>query len=135
MIPEFIRAHRPLFIWLASLSALTFLGTILMIPVLIIRMLPDFFDPEQRAIYLQRRHPVMRFILVLLKNILGLLFFFSGFVMLFMLGQGLLTMLIGLSLINFPGKRNLERYIIQHPRVLPVINSLRKKAGKEPLRL
>lgn len=135
MIPEFIRTHRPLFIWLTSLSALTFFGTILMIPVLIIRMSPDFFDPKQRAPYLQRRHPVIRFILVLLKNILGLLFFLSGFVMLFIPGQGLLTMLIGLSLINFPGKRNLERHLIHHPKVLPVINSLRKKAGKEPLRL
>lgn len=135
MIPDLISAHRPLFIWLASLSALTFFGTILMIPVLIIRMSPDFFDPEQRTPYLQRRHPVIRFILVLLKNILGLLFFLSGFVMLFVPGQGLLTMIIGLSLINFPGKRNLERRFVQHPKVLPVINSLRKKAGKEPLRL
>jgi len=135
MIPEFIRTHRPLFIWLASLSALTFFGTILIIPVLIIRMSPDFFDPKQRAPYLQRRHPVIRFLLVLLKNILGIIFFFTGFVMLFIPGQGLLTMLIGLSLINFPGKRNLERHLIQHPKVLPVINSLRKKAGKEPLKL
>ena len=135
MIPEFIHAHRSFFIWLTSLSALTFFGTILAIPLILIKMSSDYFANPHRTPFMRRRHPVIRFIIILLKNILGLLFFLSGFVMLFMPGQGLLTMMIGLSLINFPGKRNLERHLIQHPKVLPVINSLRKKAGKEPLRL
>jgi len=135
MIPEFIRAHRPLFIWLTSLSALTFFGTILIILLILIKMSPDYFANPLRSPFMQRRHPVIRFIIILLKNSLGIIFFITGFFILFMPGQGLLTMLIGLSLINFPGKRRMERHLVQHPRLLPVINSLRKKAGKEPLRL
>jgi hypothetical protein len=55
--------------------------------------------------------------------------------MLFIPGQGLLTMLIGLMLIWFPGKYRLEKRIIHRPGVLKGINWLRKKRGNLPLRI
>jgi len=50
-------------------------------------------------------------------------------------GQGILTILIGVMLLNFPGKRRLERWLVSRPRVLPVINGLRARFGKPPLLL
>jgi hypothetical protein len=47
----------------------------------------------------------------------------------------MLTILIGVMLLNFPGKRRLERWLVSRPRVLPVINRLRARFGKPPLLL
>ncbi len=133
MILDFIKQNHTFLIWLTSLSVITFFGTILLIPLLLIRMSPEYFTYPYRVPISQRQHPVIRGITLLFKNLLGTLFLFAGFVMLFIPGQGLLTIFIGLTLINFPGKRVLERKLILHPKILPVINAIRKKAGKLPL--
>jgi hypothetical protein len=48
-------------------------------------------------------------------------------------GQGLLTVLIGLMLVDFPGKLRLERWLIGLPRVLQTVNRLRQRYGRPPL--
>jgi hypothetical protein len=53
--------------------------------------------------------------------------------MLVLPGQGILTMLIGISLVDFPGKRQLERKLIGQPAVLNTINRVREKFGQPPL--
>jgi hypothetical protein len=55
--------------------------------------------------------------------------------MLFLPGQGVLTMLIGISMLDFPGKRKVEAKLIGQPTVLSVINGMRKKFNKPPLLL
>ena len=71
----------------------------------------------------------------ILKNLLGF-----GIIALGLLlslpgvpGQGLLTMLVGLMLIDGPGKRRVERWIVGLPGVLKTANALRRRFGKEPL--
>jgi hypothetical protein len=48
-------------------------------------------------------------------------------------GQGILTILIGVSLMEFPGKYRLERGIIHFGPVLKGINTLRRRYGRPPL--
>jgi hypothetical protein len=67
------------------------------------------------------------------KNVTGLLFVLAGVAMLVLPGQGILTMLIGISLMDFPGKQHIEARIVGQATVLKVINSLRAKFGKPPL--
>ena len=50
-------------------------------------------------------------------------------------GQGVLTILLGLIMVDIPGKRPLEARIIKRPAVLSAINSLRAKYNKPPLEL
>jgi len=69
------------------------------------------------------------------KNVVGAVFVFAGFLMLFLPGQGVLTMLIGISMLDFPGKRKIEATLIGQPTVLSVINGMRQKFNKPPLRL
>lgn len=133
MITDFIQQHQSLLIWLTSVSIATFFGTILLIPVLLIRMSADYFVRPQRTPIRLRKHPVARGIFLLIKNILGIVFLIVGIIMLFIPGQGLLTMFIGVSLLNFPGKRKLERRLVFHPKILPVINAIRRKAGRAAL--
>jgi hypothetical protein len=58
-----------------------------------------------------------------------------GLLMLVLPGQGLLTLLAGLLLLDLPGKRRLERRIIGSPRVLGVVNALRKRWKRPPLEI
>jgi hypothetical protein len=78
-------------------------------------------------------HPVLRLLGVLVKNVVGVVFVLAGFAMLFLPGQGLLTILIGVSLMDFPKKRALEAKMVGQPTLLGVINSMRLKFGKPPL--
>jgi hypothetical protein len=48
-------------------------------------------------------------------------------------GQGILTILLGIMLLDFPGKRDLEYRLVSQPRVLNTINKLRHKFGKDDL--
>ena len=53
--------------------------------------------------------------------------------MLFTPGQGILSILMGLSLLNVPGKRSMERRIVGNPVVLRTLNAVRARAGRQPL--
>jgi hypothetical protein len=50
-------------------------------------------------------------------------------------GPGVLTMLLGLSLLDIPGKRNIQRRVLGRPKVLAMINRLRSRFDRPPLRI
>ena len=117
-------------IWLTALSFVFFIGTLIAIPFILVRLPADYFDVRVPRPWMQDHHPVLRVAGHILKNVVGSVFVFAGFLMLFLPGQGVLTMLIGISMLDFPGKRKLEAKLIGQPTVLGVINGLRKKRGK-----
>jgi hypothetical protein len=55
--------------------------------------------------------------------------------MLVLPGQGLLTILMGLALTNFPGKYTLERRLVRLPSVAGGLNRIRALAGKPELEI
>jgi hypothetical protein len=48
-------------------------------------------------------------------------------------GQGLLTVLIGLMLVDFPGRRRLEKSLARRPAVLAAANGIRARFDRPPL--
>lgn len=66
------------------------------------------------------------------KIILGLGLLVCGILMLVLPGQGLITILIGLSLLPFPGKDQMEQRILSRKSVRSTLNWIRLKAKKEP---
>lgn len=70
-----------------------------------------------------------------LKNLAGLALIVAGVLMLVLPGQGVLTMIIGLLMLNFPGKRKFVAALIRRAKVLGSINALRSRYGKQPLAL
>jgi len=120
-------------IGLTVLSAVFFVGSLVAIPFLLVRLPEDYFDMRRPRPWLENHHPALRLLGRILKNMLGVIFLFAGFLMLFLPGQGVLTMLIGISMLDFPGKRKLEARIISQPAVFQVINRLRVKFGTTPL--
>jgi hypothetical protein len=102
------------------------------IPFVLVRLPENYFDVRVPRTWMEGHHPALRFITRALKNIVGVVFVLAGISMLVLPGQGALTILIGLSLVDFPGKQRLEARIIGHPRVLRTVKSLREKFGKPP---
>ncbi|MBA5871251.1 MAG: hypothetical protein GDA68_14830 [Nitrospira sp. CR2.1] len=120
-------------IWFAVSSVFMFVGTLIAIPVILMRLPADYFDIRKPRPWMENHHPILRLLGHIVKNVVGAIFLFAGFLMLFLPGQGVLTMLIGLSMIEFPGKRRVEAKIVGQSTVLCTINSMRAKFGKPPL--
>lgn len=118
---------------LTVLSLVFFVGSLIAIPFILIRLPADFFDIRVPRRWMEDHHPVLRILGHVVKNVIGAIFLFAGFLMLFLPGQGILTMLIGVTMLDFPGKRKLEAKMIGQPTVLSAINSMREKFGKPPL--
>ena len=72
------------------------------------------------------------FIIEMVKILIGIGLLVCGIIMLVLPGQGLITMLIGLSLIPFPGKNKLEDNLLSRQSVRSSLNWIRAKANKEP---
>jgi len=130
-----LEAYVPanILIGFAVSSVLMFVGTLVAIPIILMRLPADYFDIRIPRPWMENHHPILRVIGHLVKNLVGAIFLVAGFLMLFLPGQGVLTMLIGLSLIEFPGKRRLEAKIVGQSTVLSTINAMRAKFDKPPL--
>ncbi len=124
-------------LWISAVgSVLTVLGTVLLAPVVIIRIPRDYFSGRAyHHLPWAQHHPVIRVVLILAKNLLGLIFVVAGIAMLVLPGQGLLTILAGVLLLNFPGKVRLERRIVAYPPLYRSINWLRRRYNRPPLEL
>jgi Putative transmembrane protein (PGPGW) len=118
---------------LTVLSLVFFVGSLIAIPYILVRLPADYFDIRVPRPWMEDHHPILRLMGHIVKNAVGAIFLFAGFLMLFLPGQGVLTMLIGVSMLDFPGKRKVEAKLIGQPTVLNVVNSMRKKFGKPPL--
>ena len=127
--------YEYLFWLMAIASVATLLLSIIVVPVLIVMLPADFYAERNHRRRLFEEQPLLRALFLLVKNALGAVLFVAGTVMFFFPGQGLLTMLAGLALLNFPGKRKLEMRFLHLPKVLSSINWLRLRAGREPLAL
>jgi hypothetical protein len=82
-----------------------------------------------------RRPLLLRWAVALGKNLLGLVLVLLGAIMALpgVPGQGLLTMIIGMTILDFPGKRRLEVRFLHRPRILGALNRLRARFGRQPL--
>ena len=120
--------------WMGLASLITFAASLILIPLVITRIPTDYFSNRKRHLARSRQlHPILFAILIALKNFVGLVFIVAGIVMLVIPGQGLLTILIGVTLTDFPGKYALERRLVAQHNIFNAINWIRHKAGKEPL--
>jgi len=124
--------------WFAAVSLATFIISAVALPWLLARLPEDYFQqselsPIARSPRLMSR--VLYWTWRVLKNLLGGVLLLAGLVMLVIPGQGVLTIMAGLWLMDLPGKSRWERYLIGRPQVLTSINWIRQRAGRPPLLL
>jgi len=131
---QWIKSHEAILWWLTAISIVTFVVSLILVPFLIVQIPSDYFTRRRHHRKLRaHQHPLVRGMLVISKNLLGYILVVAGILMLMLPGQGVLTILIGITLIDFPGKYALERWIVSHGSVLRSINWIRRQAGRPPL--
>jgi len=134
MMYEWLQSQAFALWWLGLISVGTFFASLIIVPWLIVRMPPEYFvDADHPTRAASIRHPVLRALYLIAKNLLGAVLVVSGIFMLVLPGQGLLTILVGAVLLNYPGKFKIERWIVTRPHIWRLINRLRRYAGHSPL--
>ncbi len=105
------------------------------ISVVMVKIPENYFSSHYERDFLPGSPWLVRWGAVILKNILGVFLILLGIVLSLpgVPGQGILTILLGLIMIDIPGKRPLEAKIIERPAVRNAIDKLRSKYGKPPL--
>lgn len=108
------------------LSVGVLLASALLVPFVVTRIPADYFmrAPAERS-----RHPA----LTALRFTLGSLLIVAGLAMLVLPGQGVLTILAGVSLLPFRGKRKLELWLLRRGPIRRMTQALRSRAGQPPL--
>jgi hypothetical protein len=120
-----------------GLFIVTFSASIVAVSYVLIRLPPSYFQLAHARDFWADRHRAVRWSGMLIKNFFGLLLVLLGVVMSVpgVPGQGVLTILLGLMLMDFPGKRQLEYKIVSRPKVLQAINRLRRRFDRPPMLL
>jgi hypothetical protein len=118
-----------------GLFLVTFTASIAAVSFVIIRLPPTYFQASHSREFLTDRHRAVRWSGMMLKNLFGLVLVLFGIVMSLpgVPGQGVLTILLGLMLMDFPGKRGLECKLVSRPKVLSAINRLRARFDRPPM--
>ncbi|MGB7200753.1 MAG: hypothetical protein WBD16_00645 [Pyrinomonadaceae bacterium] len=107
--------------------------SILIVGVMIVKIPANYFSSHYQEDFLPNSSWVTRWGATIAKNLVGAVLVAAGIVMLIGPGQGILTILVGLILMDIPGKRPLEARIIKRPTVLAAVNKLRAKYDKPEL--
>ena len=130
---EFLSNWQQPLLWASGLSLLALIATIVGVPWVVTRLPKDYFVRSERVVWRASFDaPLLSLVTSMLKNLLGLLLVVLGLIMLVTPGQGIVTLLIGLLLMNFPGKYHLERWLVSRPGVLKGLNWLRRREGQLP---
>jgi hypothetical protein len=111
---------------LFALSQVALIGVIVAIPA-------DFFCRHALVAPVPRRGiAALRWASKIVKNVLGAGIMLLGLPLILpgIPGPGLVLMIVGIALLDFPGKRHLLYRLISHPRVFRSINSLRARFGR-----
>ncbi|MEY4513976.1 MAG: hypothetical protein RLZZ450_6098 [Pseudomonadota bacterium] len=126
-IIDSLSAHRTLWTWVSCVSVAMFVGSLLLIPWLVSKAPSDYFvrPAGQQAGSLGLFGKVLR-------NVLGAVLLVVGLLMLVLPGQGLLMVLLAVSLMDIPGKHKLVLRMVQKPPVWRALAYLRERAHKEP---
>ena len=126
---DFLKDHAE---WLITFSVIIFITTLILVPTIIVHLPVDYFSEIKRQT-VDSKQPAIKILINIIKNISGGILVLAGLVMLFAPGQGLITLLTGIIIMNYPGKYRLERWLIIRFHLLTPINWYRARHHREPL--
>jgi len=129
---DWLKAHS---VEIATISGLMLGLGVLAVPWIVLRLPVDALQRPNPLRTVQRRHPVLRAGIFLVRNVVGLPLLLLGIIMLVTPGQGLLTILLALGIMEFPGKWRLEHAILELPSVVRGLNWIRRRGGRPPFLL
>ena len=131
---EFISTYKVNIILLGTVSFVIFVFSLISIKWLVALIPSDYFINRNSSKF-KIAYPSLWLVSTIIKNILGYTLIIGGILMLFLPGQGLFTIFVGLLLSNYPGMFYLERKLIAMPKIYKTVNWLRKKSNQPPLKI
>ena len=105
------------------------------IAIVMVKIPANYFSSHYVQDFLPGSPWIIRWGAVVAKNVFGIFLIVLGIILSLpgVPGQGILTILLGLIMIDIPGKRPVETWIIKKPSVLSAINKFRARYKKPPL--
>jgi hypothetical protein len=121
----------------ASIFVGSFLINLAIVSIILVKLPADHFSKSRKTKFWSGPRPAIHAAKVIGKNIGGVLLVALGVVLSLpgVPGQGLLTILLGVMLLDFPGRDRLEQKLLSKPSIVNTINGLRGRFGKPPLEL
>lgn len=113
----------------------TFVASLAIVSFILVKLPPDYFSKSHKRKFLDQYPQSVRIAAIVGKNVLGAILVLVGIVLSIpgVPGQGILTILLGIMLLDFPGKHRLEQSIVCRSKVRNAIDRMRHKFGKLPL--
>jgi archaellum biogenesis protein FlaJ (TadC family) len=140
-MPDFIADFFSSLTWRNVLiGVLVFLGTFFLnlgiVSVILVKLPADHFKSDKSK-RVRGSNATIRVLKVIGKNVAGVFLIVLGIVLSIpgVPGQGLLTILLGVMLVDFPGRERLEQKLLSKPGIINTINRLRGRFGKPALEL
>lgn len=136
-IPESFRSSTwtwPILIFVGLVVVLNVVGVAVLF-LLVTRLPADYFLHDEQPPFMHGNHPLLRMVGFIAKNVVGAILLVAGAIMILpgVPGPGLMAIVWGIVLIDFPGKRRLEMRLIRKPSVLASINRMRSWSHAGPL--
>ena len=121
----------------ASIFLVSFFFNLCIVSLILVKLPADHFSKSRKTKFWAGPRPAIHAAKVIGKNIAGVLLVALGIVLSLpgVPGQGLLTVLLGIMLLDFPGRHRLEQKLLSKPSIVNTINRLRERFGKPPLQL
>ncbi len=125
-LTEFFTPYLEWMGYVAIASLIFFVISLIFIPKIIAAIPSNYFMVKSQP-HAVTKSPITSLLLSVLRNIIGVFLIFCGLVMLLTPGQGVLTILAGIFILDFPGKFKLELFLVKKPGVLKTLNWIRRK--------
>lgn len=120
--------------WIPVASLLMLVVVLVGCGVAVVMIPADYFREKRPSLLTRlRESSILMGGFLVLKNLLALVFFVAGVLMLVLPGQGLLAILVSLILLDFPKKKRLERWLIRISGVRTTVDRLRVWCGRPRL--
>lgn len=119
----------------ALIFLLTLGASLAVVSFVLVKIPATYFQESHSRDFLADHSAVVRILAIIGKNVLGLLLVALGVVLSLpgVPGQGILTILLGIMLLDFPGRRRLEHWLVSRPKIFSAINKLRQRFRKPAL--
>jgi len=121
----------------AAIFLVSFFANLGIVTWILVKLPADHFSKSRKTKLWAGPRPWIHAAKVIGKNIAGVLLVALGIVLSLpgVPGQGLLTVLLGIMLLDFPGRHRLEQKLLSKPSIVNSINKLRGRFGKKALEL
>ncbi len=130
-LANWLAQHSGTLTVVAALSFVLLLASLLATPWVLAKLPENYFvlPPKQTP------NSAGRVLLSAVKTLLGLLMIITGIIMFITPGPGLVCLVLGIILCDFPGKQTLLKRLVRQPNVFSTLNWVRAKASKPPFLL